>query len=388
MTALTPADLSPREARFVALARELAREMAPRVDANDRASRFALENHQTLSSSAYPALVVPEALGGAGANLFEFVLAQLELAQGDASTALTAAMTGHVLGSAFESLSWPQALLEQVGREVALRGALVNAVASESELGSPSRGGRPQTVARPVSGGWRLSGRKTWATGAPALSFFVVSAGMGGEEATARFVVQADAVGLRLEPTWQDALSLRSSGAFDVVFEDVWVEDAWTIAPGPPNPSSSGWFWAAVAATYLGVGLAALEALCAYARERTPTALGRPIATLPSIRRTVGRIELGLSSAQALLLSLTRQWSEHPERRSSLVSALGTAKMLCVNAAIEATDLALRAAGGAALTRALPLERLFRDARAGLAHPPSEDVALEKLGEARLERGE
>jgi alkylation response protein AidB-like acyl-CoA dehydrogenase len=391
MNPLEPHDLNPREARIAALARGLAADMVGRVDAVDRSSTFAAENHRALSQSGYPALVVPEKFGGEGASLFEFTLMQFELGQGDASTALTAAMTGHILGSAVEAGSWPAALLETICRDVAATGALVNAVASEPELGSPSRGGRPRTLAERVPGdaasssGWRLNGRKTWATGAPALSYFIVSAAMMESENVARFVVPANAPGLQVETTWMDALSLRSSGAHDVIFEDVFVPDAMVIPPAAPSPSGSGWFWSAVAGTYLGVGTAALEALMKYANERVPTALGKPIATLPNIRHSVGEMTLELLSAQALLFDLTRQWSAFPERRAALLPNLGAAKVFCVNAAIHATDLALRAAGGASLTRALPLERFFRDARAGLAHPPGEDAALEALGASRLE---
>ncbi len=388
MNLLEPHDLTPRQARFVTLARELAVEFAARVDAEDRDSRFAAENHRLLRESGYPALVVPEALGGQGATLHEFVLSQFELGRGDASTALTAAMTGHILGAAAEGKSWPPALFATVCREVVATGALVNAVASEPELGSPSRGGRPRTLAQPVNGGWRLRGRKTWATGAPALSYFIVSAAMMESDGVARFVVPADAPGLRLEPTWTDTLSLRSSGAHDVIFEDVFVPDSFVIPPGAAGASGSGWFWAATAATYLGVGAAALEAFCDYARERVPTALGKPIATLPGVKQAVGRMELELSSAMTFLHNLTRQWSEHPERRMELLPGLGVAKTLSINAAIHTTDLALRAAGGAALTRALPLERFFRDARAGIAHPPNEETALETLGAARLEESD
>jgi len=60
------------------------------------------------------------------------------------------------------------------------------------------------------------------------------------------------------------------------------------------------------------------------------------------------------------------------------------AKYLCTNAAIAATDQALRIAGGFGLTRKLPLERYFRDARAGLTHPPQDDAALELIGRAAL----
>jgi alkylation response protein AidB-like acyl-CoA dehydrogenase len=49
------------------------------------------------------------------------------------------------------------------------------------------------------------------------------------------------------------------------------------------------------------------------------------------------------------------------------------------------TDKALQIAGGTSLTRDLPLERYFRDTRAGLMQPPSGDTALEIIGRNAIE---
>jgi alkylation response protein AidB-like acyl-CoA dehydrogenase len=49
------------------------------------------------------------------------------------------------------------------------------------------------------------------------------------------------------------------------------------------------------------------------------------------------------------------------------------------------TETALRVAGGFSMTRELPLERYFRDARGGLFQPPQDDLALGMIGRAALE---
>jgi alkylation response protein AidB-like acyl-CoA dehydrogenase len=54
------------------------------------------------------------------------------------------------------------------------------------------------------------------------------------------------------------------------------------------------------------------------------------------------------------------------------------------NNAIQITDLALRVVGSAGLSRRLPLERYFRDVRAGLGNPPMDDVALTIIGKTAL----
>jgi len=63
---------------------------------------------------------------------------------------------------------------------------------------------------------------------------------------------------------------------------------------------------------------------------------------------------------------------------------IAAAKTMVTETANDVTDKALRIAGGSAITRALPLERYFRDARAGSMQPPAGDTALEMVGRAAI----
>ena len=389
MNLLEPHQPSQRQAHFNALADELAQKHAALAAEYDRFGELPLPSFASLKASPYPALTVPECFGGLGANLLEFVTAHSRLSRGDAAVGLTAAMNAHVIGSAAENKSWGETILERICTDTVQHGALINAIASEPELGSPSRGGRFRTTAYKVEGGWELTGRKTWATGGEMVDCFVVHAMLEGKNLavnTGKLIVKANSRGFRLEPTWVDALALRSSAAHDAVMENVFVPDDCFIPPdlAPSEPCSSAWFWSAMAATYLGIGIAALEETVRYALERAPTALGQPIASLEGVQRRVGEMELELYAAQTALFDAAGRWVENPH--TELLPLIAGAKMLCTNAAVHATDLALRTSGGGALTRATALERHFRDARAGLAHPPHDDTVLTMIGKARLER--
>ncbi|THF68642.1 acyl-CoA dehydrogenase [Deinococcus sp. Arct2-2] len=335
---------------------------------------------EALRRSGYTRLTLPTAEGGLGASLTQFAAAQATLGEAGAGLALILAMHGHIVGAAFGGRTLPDDLLNALA-DASLAGKLVNALASEPELGSPSRGGLPRTAATPdgphesALGGWSISGRKTWATGARALDFALVNAATPDGQ-VGRFWVDLKAAGVTIEPTWTGALALRGSGSHDVVFGGAAAR--LHAPPSSGHPASAAWFWTAIAATYLGVGWAALHALIAYARQRTPTALGAPIATLPRVQEQVGRIAAELHAARALLHSATQHWDAHPN--SASVPLIGAAKAYATNAAVNATDLAVRTAGGAALTPALPLERLLRDARAGLTHPPSDEAAYTAYG--------
>ena len=63
---------------------------------------------------------------------------------------------------------------------------------------------------------------------------------------------------------------------------------------------------------------------------------------------------------------------------------MAAAKYTVTNNAITVTDQALRVVGSVGLQRSHPLERYFRDVRAGLGNPPMDDVALTLIGKTAL----
>jgi alkylation response protein AidB-like acyl-CoA dehydrogenase len=142
------------------------------------------------------------------------------------------------------------------------------------------------------------------------------------------------------------------------------------------------WFALTLAAVYLGIGQAAVDCVVDYAKKRIPTALGKPIATLPLIQRRLGEASIPLQAARALLHDVATTWSNDPAARIHLGPRIAAAKYAATNAAVVATDHAMRAAGGFGITRDLPIERFFRDVRAGLTHPPNDDAALELVGKS------
>src|SRR5207253_231601 len=98
-------------------------------------------------------------------------------------------------------------------------------LASEPEMGSPSRGGLPRTIAVRTALGWRVAGRKTFSSGAPVLRWAVVSAAIqpeGAEPYLGNFLIPLATPGVRIEPSW-DTLGMRATGSHTVVFEDVEV---------------------------------------------------------------------------------------------------------------------------------------------------------------------
>ena len=183
---------------------------------------------------------------------------------------------------------------------------------------------------------------------------------------------------------------MRASGSHDLVLEGVRLgEDRFLgyrnrAKPSPRGRASGVWFALGVAATTTGVARAARDYAVAFARERTPTGL-RTISEFPGVRRRVARIDLLLQRNRALIADAATAWETGDDSGMPAADRVAVAKVDALNNAIEAVDEAMRVVGGVGLQKSRPIERYYRDVRAGLHNPPLEDRALEQLARRALD---
>ena len=379
-------EFSAQQQEAIARADALAARFAPRVESDDREGRFAIGNWRELHESGYLRAPLPRAYGGEGADLLSLTVAQEHLARGDAATALVTGMLISVIGRA--AGVWPEPVHAEICRDLATHGGGINNCVTEADLGSISRGGTPGTLAEPAEGGWRITGRKIFVTGAPALRWFVTAIVLpptaeAPQGTLASAIVRHDSPGLSWQDTWSDSLGLRTCGNFDVHYAGVFVPEGRILerrAIGRGGRPAANPYALPIAAVYLGIAQAACDAACDYANGRVPSALGKPIAETAHIQQWIGQMQVQIEAARAVLHQAARAGA------AATAPAIAAAKYLCTNTACTVTDTALRVAGGFSLTRALPLERHFRDARAGLFQPPQDDLALGLIGRAALTR--
>ncbi len=377
-----------RQERFVALAESLAGRFADRADEVDRSGRFPFENFREMHEAGFLGLTIPERFGGLGADPLEYALAIERIARACGSTALAANMHLSLIGKLGETGIWPEEIYARVARDIVEDGALLNSVNSEPEMGSPSRGGLPTSTAERTPAGWRINGRKRWASLAPGLTYMLVLATVVDGDAPPRrgnFLVPANTPGIEIEETW-DNLSMRGTASEDVVFTDVTVPlDALVQVDGSGVPGDgNGWSAFGGGAVFLGVAQAARDEAIRYAQNRRPNGMAGPIAELQTIQHRVAEMELALQQARTLLYATAAWWIANPEERAAGMWRLAAAKTAVNRAATRVTDEALRVAGSAGLALTSPLQRYFRDARASGGQPPIEDIALTAIGKAAL----
>ncbi|GAA3402253.1 acyl-CoA dehydrogenase family protein [Paenibacillus hodogayensis] len=376
-----------REAALAAKCDRLAAVFAERAQRHDAEASFPFDNFADLREAGYLKLTVPREYGGDEATLHEMVLGQERLARGDGSTALA---VGWHVGTVLQlrgTRAWPETLFAAFCREVVAGGAMINSFASEPATGSPSRGGKPETTATRVPGGWRIRGRKTYSTLSPILNQFTVKAGIAGEDKTGEFLVHKGP-GVSIEETW-DTIGMRATGSHDVLLDDVFVPADHCLSEraawAGKRQDDSGWMLH-IPACYIGIAWAARDFALQFASRYKPNSLTEPIAELPHIRQQIGLIEAELLTARTLLYAVADRWDASPAaERPALKHELGLAKYVVVNAALKIVDGAMRIVGGASLSRKLPLERMYRDVRAGLHNPPMDDAVLTSLARRALE---
>ncbi len=391
------------DAALDALLASLAPVLAEGAARHDADGSFAHAHLALLHRHGLIGAVVPREAGGGGATLARARRIVAGVARADAATALVLTMTylQHRAQRRADS-RWPAALRRAVFDSAVRDGALINALRVEPELGSPSRGGLPATIARRDGDGWRLSGHKLYSTGIPALRWLAVWART--DEPQPRlgvFVVPREAKradggeGIRVIESWNH-LGLRSSGSHEVVFDEVWIPAAnaadlrepagWapagaTQSDADAHADQQAWMIVLLGSLYDAVARAARDWVVRFAGTRAPVSLGAPLATVPRVQETIGEIEALLRANRALLddLSARTDAGEPPA-----VEAAGLVKYTVTQHAIRVTELALQLSGNHGLSRHNPLERHHRDVLCSRIHTPQNDAILAAAGRAAL----
>jgi alkylation response protein AidB-like acyl-CoA dehydrogenase len=136
-----------------------------------------------------------------------------------------------------------------------------------------------------------------------------------------------------------------------------------------------------VAAVYTGVASAARDWLRGFLRSRVPSSLAAPLATLPRMQETMGRIEADLLVNQRLIEQIA---GDADAGRPLDPIQIDLLKTVLADNAIDAVQLAVQLCGNHALSQANPLERHLRDLLCARIHTPQADSALTAAGRTAL----
>ncbi|MDP4084827.1 MAG: acyl-CoA dehydrogenase family protein [Bacillota bacterium] len=356
---------------------ELANQFSENASEVDEKGEFPLHHFELLKQAGYTKWTLPKVFGGEEISLYEMLLYQERLAKGDGSTALCIGWHVGIVMDLWEKKSWDQKTLTYIMNKVA-DGALINSAATEPQTGSPTRGGKPHSTARKVENGWIMTGHKTFTTASPVLDYFFVKAAINGTDQIGNFIVPSKLEGVKIEETW-DMIAMRGTGSHDLILSEVRLptESLAEIFAIEKNAKPNGWLLH-IPACYMGIALAARDYAVEFAASYSPNSISGAIKDLPNVQRLVGEMELELMSARHFMYAVAEKW-DHGQNREEMQGELAAVKSVVTNTAISVVDKAMRIVGARSLQRSTPLQRYYRDVRAGLHNPPMDDMTVINL---------
>ena len=375
-------DAAVRKAQEIA-----SRVLAPSAGQNDKAGRFSSEAIESLGGAGLLGLMLPVDIGGSGLGPRTFASVTATLAEADASVAMVYLM--HILGTATTAAARPGAaqavmpILQQIGA-----GRHLSTLAF-SETGSRSHFWAPVSRARRNGDGVRISAKKSWVTSAGHAQSYVVSSlapeGTGPTESTL-YLVTAETRGLSVAGPW-DGLGLRANASAPIALDDCHVPSHFQLTDDGAGFQAMlnvvlPLFNLGTAAVALGLCRAAVSGTVSHLKNTRFEHLGQSLGeSLPTLRAQLAAMQIDADGLSARINDLI----EHLEKpRETTMLRVLECKAAAGDVAISVTSAAMRICGGAAFSRHLGIERLFRDAHAGAVMAPTGDVLRDFVGKAIL----
>ncbi|MFN0093946.1 MAG: acyl-CoA dehydrogenase family protein [Dehalococcoidia bacterium] len=358
-------------------ARAIASEqIAPRAAATDRERTFPATNLRALGEAGLLGLLAPESSGGKAAGLRAFSVVLEEIGAACASTAMCTLM--HGCGTALIAARAGESQAERWLVPAATGAALATLGFSERATGAHFYA--PEISAVRVNGHYVLNGRKHFVTSGSHAALYPLLVNASGGQGLDILVVTPDLPGVRFEGAWE-GIGMAGNSSISMVLEDAKVPEENLLGA---EGDGQGLVFGVVAPTFLiglasvntGIARAALEAIAGHATGRKyPT--GQTLAEVPVVQRAIGEMSIKVENARQMV----RAAAEAADGgRPEALPLVMQAKITATEAAMAVTAEAMQVGGGHAYSRQIPIERHWRDARAGSVMAPTNDVLKEWLG--------
>jgi len=336
----------------------------------DESRRIEADTYRRLQEAGLFRILKPGKYGGLELSEHEHAKVTMTLARGCASTAwVFSILNSHNMAI----LSFPAQVHEEVWGQNAHA-----TLAGNTNLNPKARAVR-------VSGGYRLTGSWGFCSGSDFTEWLFFNAPAGEDGESHMFLVpREDAVTI---DDWFPT-GMRATGSQTLVLDEVYA---------PPETYGGNFRqglvgeaeWAAVlfGGVYLGLAEKAFietrEALKKKHLGATAGAQDTAIKQVGYVQHALGRMRYEIEVAARALEMTANMAIENRDLPSSVPARKAmwdTAKVVTTEAAISVTDQGLRLVGGASFRRGNVLERLFRDARAGILHSFSTDQLYDTFG--------
>lgn len=390
--------MTDREQRLVELEEkylpdDLLERFRERAAQYDRDNAFFFEDLEELEQRGYLTLFVPEELGGPGLGMNEVSRLQQRLATAAPATALGVNM--HFVCTGMMRAMWNRGDKSlQFALEEARDGEVFAFGVSEPGNDWVLQGSNTKAVPQ-EDGSYRLSGVKIFTSMTPAWTRLIVhgkdETAADGPELVYGFLTRGTE-GVKSSDDW-DVLGMRATHSRATILEDAVLEADRVVRriPDGPNPDLLTFgitanFQLLIASVYAGLARRALEVASeALRKRRSAKKGGAPYTEIGEFRVRVADAALEFAAVPAQLDSYTRDFDECVDYGPAWAQRFVAAKYMAQKAARANAEAALHCAGGAGFGNAAEASRLYRDAAAGIFHPPAPEVSRAVFANAWLD---
>lgn len=342
------------------LARDFTRqEIIPKAEHYDRTGEWPWEIFNKAREIGLINLNIPEAYGGLGARVLEECIVAEEMAYG--CTGIETALMINQLAALPLLIAGTEAQKEQYLPRLLKEGQVMSYALTEPDAGSDVAG--IKTTASKKGEHYLLNGGKTWITGAPVASYFIVFAKTNpeaGHRGMSCFIVERDYPGLSVSKPLEK-MGQHAAQTAQVFFDNVEVPvgnrlgaegDGFMIAMRVFDKSRPP-----VSAAATGLARRALDEAVTYAGERTT--FGLPIYQHQGVGFMLADMKIRAEAARDL--AWKSAWLVDNGKRNTSEAAI--AKAYCADAAMQNATEAVQVFGGNGYSKEYPVEKLMRDAK-------------------------
>ncbi len=383
----------PRE-EMVQRVRDLGPAFTERAVRYDRDATFPFENFADLEQAGLLALCVPTSAGGLGASFADYARVSAEVGRYCGATALTFNMHNATMLWAGEVSDMLDFTAEDRALHHARRAELFRGVVEDGTIHSQpfsegiSAGATSgvHTKAEPVEGGFRVTGRKIFASLSGAAHRYNVTCQVPGEPFIRLLSIPAEADGIEIVGDW-DPLGMRGTVSRTLLFNDVFVPEDNEVLPPRGYDQAAQRFpflFMSLAPSYLGLTQGILDFTRTYLRGEGPGQNpGSARRDLTQKQAGWAQMQIDYELGRALLYDVLDHMVIDPDE-DLLVRAWAAVYTVMENAN-QVASRAIRVCGGQSMLKSMPLERMYRDSRLGITMLPwSGEVCLDRLGKAKL----
>ncbi|MGH9441537.1 MAG: acyl-CoA dehydrogenase family protein, partial [Thermoanaerobaculia bacterium] len=361
------------------------KEIAPGIAHREAEHEFPAALVARMGELGFLGMFIPAELGGAGFDIFSYLLAIEEVARVDASVAVVMSVTNSVACYPI----WKFGTEEQkttILRELASGECLGAYALTEPQSGSDAA--NQKTRAQRRSGSYLLNGSKSWITNAGVARWYVVMAmtdpGAGTRGITA-FLVKDSDEGLQVGKN-ERKMGLHGSRTASIFFENLEIPESrrlgaegegFKIAMTTLDHSRIG-----IAAQSLGIARAAFEASVEHARTRQT--FGKPLFEHQAIAFQIADMKVQIDAA-ALLTYRAACLSEHGGVKFSKESSM--AKVFASEMCNAVCARACQIFGGYGYSQEYAVERYYRDARVTTIYEGTSEIQRMVISKNLLAEG-